>query len=103
MNVEHLAWYQRECDDLEVIHNSFGRWLWKVGKVQNELVRGESGRSSFTERDVKCFVDWLFRIVYEESMVSDVYEESMVSDIRRACLMEVVYKSRWWARLQSCL
>ena len=24
-----LAWYQRECDDLDVIQNGFGRWLWK--------------------------------------------------------------------------
>ena len=47
-----LAWYQRECDDLEVIKNGFGRWLWEVGKVRNELVRGESGWSSFTEREV---------------------------------------------------
>ena len=23
--------------------NGFGRWLCEVGKVQNELVRGESG------------------------------------------------------------
>ena len=38
-----LAWYQCECDDLEVIHYGFGRWLWEVGKVRNELVRGESG------------------------------------------------------------
>ena len=22
-----LAWYQHECDDLEVIQNGFGRWL----------------------------------------------------------------------------
>ena len=34
---------------------------------------------------VKCTVDWLVRIVYEECLVSD---------IRRACLMEVGYKSR---------
>ena len=84
-----LAWYQRECDDLEVIQNGFGRWLWEVGNVWNELVRGESGWSSFAEREVKCIVDWLLRIVYEESLVSD---------IGRACLMEVGYKSRWWAR-----
>ena len=38
---------------------------------------------------MKCIVDWLLRIVYEKSLVSD---------IRRACLMEVGYKSRWWAR-----
>ena len=42
-----LALYQRECDDLEVIQNGFGRRLWEVGKVRNELVRGESGWSSF--------------------------------------------------------
>ena len=84
-----LAWYQCECDDLEVIQNGFRRWLWEVGNVRNELVRGESGWSSFAEREVKCIVDWLLRIVYEESLVSD---------IGRACLMEVGYKSRWWAR-----
>ena len=49
----------------------------------------ESGWSSFSEREVKCIVDWLLRIVYEESLVSD---------IGRACLMEVGYRSRWWAR-----
>ena len=38
---------------------------------------------------MKYIVDWLLRIVYEESLVSD---------IGRACLMEVGYKSRWWAR-----
>ena len=38
-----LAWYQRECDNLEVIQNGFGRWLWEVGQVRNELVTGESG------------------------------------------------------------
>ena len=84
-----LAWYQRECDDLEVIQNSFGRWLWEVGNVWNELVRSESRWSLFAEREVKCIVDWLLRIVYEENLLSD---------IGRACLMEVGYKSRWWAR-----
>ena len=84
-----LAWYQRECDDLEVIQNGFGRWLWEVGKVWTELVKGESGWSSFVESEVKYIVDWLLRIVYEESLVSD---------IGRAFLVEVEYKSRWWAR-----
>ena len=81
MDVEH----HRECDDLEVIYNGFGRRLWEVGKVRNELVRDESGWSSFAEREVKCSVDWLLRIVYGESLVSD---------IERACLMEVGYTSR---------
>ena len=34
-------------------------------------------------------MDWLLRIVYEESLVSD---------IGRVCLKEVGYKSRWCAR-----
>ena len=67
-----LAWYQHKRGDLEVIQNGFGRWLWEVGKVRNEIVRGESGWSSFAEREVKCIVDWLIRIVYEESLVSDI-------------------------------
>ena len=33
-------------------------------------MRGESGWSSFSEREVKCIVDWLLMIVYEESLVS---------------------------------
>ena len=41
------------------------------------------------EREVNGIVDWLLRIVYEESMVSD---------IGRTCLMDIGYKSRWWAR-----
>ena len=28
-----LAWYQRECDDLELILNGFGSLLREVGKV----------------------------------------------------------------------
>ena len=55
-----------------MIQNGVGRWLWEVGNVRNELVRGESGWSSFAEREVKCIVDWLLRIVYEESLVSDI-------------------------------
>ena len=73
-----LAWCQRECDDLEVIQKGFGRWLWEVGKVRNELVRGKSRWSSFVESEVKCIVDWL---------LSAVYKGSLVSDIERACLM----------------
>ena len=73
-----LAWYQHEWDDLEVIQNGFGRWLWEVGKVRNELVRGESGWSSFAEMEVKCIVDWPLRIVYEESLVFGINERTDV-------------------------
>ena len=52
-------------------------------------MRGESEWSSFAEREVKCIVDWLLRIVYEESLVFE---------LGRACRMEVEYKSRCWER-----
>ena len=46
-----LVWYQHECDDLEVRQNAMGRWLWDVGNVRNELIIGETGWSSFEERE----------------------------------------------------
>ena len=45
-----------------------------------EFIRGKGGQ---------MYCDWLLRIVYEESLVSD---------IGKACVMEVGYKARWWAR-----
>ena len=75
--------YQRECDALEVMQNGFGRWLWEVGKVRNELAREQSGWSSIVEREVNGMVDCLIMIVYEESIVSD---------IGRACLRDIGYK-----------
>ena len=59
---EALSWSQHECADLKVIQNGFGRWLWEVGKLRNELVRGESGWSPFAEIEVKGMVDWLLRM-----------------------------------------
>ena len=47
-----------------------------IGKLRNELVRGESGWSLFAEREVKCIVDWLFRIGYEESLPHNTLEGS---------------------------
>ena len=74
-----LAWYQQECDDLEVRQNGMGRWLWDVGNVRNELIRGETGWSTFEEREAKAMVKWMLRVVFEVNMVSE---------IGRACLIE---------------
>ena len=53
-----LAWYQAECDDLEVLQNEMGKWIWGVGiNVRNELVRGETGFSMFQEREAKAMCD----------------------------------------------
>ena len=46
-------------------------------------------RVHLRKMEVKNIVDWLLRIMYKESLVSD---------IGRACLMEIGYNSRWWAR-----
>ena len=48
-----LTWYQHECDDLEVRQNGMGKWLWDVGNVRNELIRGQTGWSTFEETKVK--------------------------------------------------
>ena len=58
-----LAWYQHECDDLEVRQNGMGRWLWDVVNVRNELIRGETRWSTFEEREAKAMVKWMLRVV----------------------------------------
>ena len=55
-----------------------GRWLWDVGNVRNELIRGETGWSTFEERE--AMVKWMLRVVFEENLVSE---------ISRACLIEI--------------
>ena len=46
-----LVWSQNECNNLEGKQNEMGRWLWDVVKVKNELRRGETGWSTFEERE----------------------------------------------------
>ncbi len=87
-----LVWYQKECDDLEVMQNDLGRWVWNVGtNVRTELLRGETGWSSFEEREAKAMVACLLRIIFEDNLISE---------IGRACLIEIGGKSRWWSRLR---
>ena len=61
------------------------RWLWGVGNVRNELIRGETGWSSFEQREAKAMVKWMVRVVFEENLVSE---------IGRVCLIEIGCKSR---------
>ena len=60
-----------------------------MGNVRNELIRVETGWSTFEEREAKAIVTWMLRVVFEENMVSE---------IGRACLIEVGCKSIWWSR-----
>ena len=49
-------WYQHECDDLEIRQNGMGWWLWDVGNVRNELIRGDTEWRAFEEREAKSMV-----------------------------------------------
>ena len=64
-------------------------WLWDVGNVRNELIRGETGWSTFEEREAKAMVKWMLRVLFEVNLTSE---------IGRACLVEIGCKSRWWGR-----
>ena len=74
-----LAWYQKECDDLKIRENVMVRWLWDVDDVRNEIIRGETGWSTFEEREEKVMVEWMVRVVVEENLMSEIW---------RACLIE---------------
>ena len=39
-----------------------GWWLWDVGNVRNELIRGETGWSTFEEREAKSMVKWMLKV-----------------------------------------
>ena len=71
-----LAWYRKECDDLEIRQNGMGGWLWDVENVRNELIRGETGWSTFEGREAKVMVEWMLRVVFEGNLIG------------RACLIE---------------
>ena len=73
-------WYQHECDDLNVRQNGMGRWLWDVGNVRNELIRGVTGCSTFEELKAKAMVKWMLRVVFEDNIMSE---------ISTACLIEL--------------
>ena len=59
-----LVWYQAECNDSK--HNEMGRWLWDAVNAKNELIRGETGWSTFEEREAKAMASLLLRIVFNE-------------------------------------
>ena len=67
------------------------RWVDGFGDVKNELVRGETGWSSFKEREAKVKIKWFVRLLFGENVVSE---------IGRVCLHEVGLKSRWWERVK---
>ena len=60
-----LTWYEKEYDELERMQREMGRWIWGCKLyVKNELVQGETGWSSFREREVKAKIKWLVRLAF---------------------------------------
>ena len=40
-----------------------GRWLWDMENLRNELIREETGYSTFEEREAKVMVEWMLKII----------------------------------------
>ena len=88
-----LSWYEKECDELEILQREMGRRIWGCKMyVKNELVRGETRWSSFKEREAKAKIKWFVRLLFGENVVSE---------IGKACLLGVGLKSRWWKRVKD--
>ena len=87
-----LVWLQSEYNALETKQNEMGRWIWDVGNVRNELVRGESGWSTFEEREAKAMMNCFVRMIFYKNIVAD---------IGVSCLLELGGASKWWRRLQG--
>ena len=85
------CWDQNECNKLESFQNDMGRWLWGVDGVKNECIRGETGWSTFLEREAKSKIEWARRIIFEENIMSE---------IGRASILEIGFKSKWWKRVK---
>ena len=60
-----------------------------MDNVRNELIRGETGWSTFEEREAKVMVEWMLRVVVLKTLMSE---------IERVCFIETGCKSRWWTR-----
>ena len=48
--------------------------------LEMKLIRGETGWSTFEEREAKAMVKWMLKVVFEANLVSE---------IGRACLIEL--------------
>ena len=86
-----VVWTQSECDALERMQSDMGRWIWRAEtSVRNACIRGETGWSTFAEREAKAKMSYMSKVVFGNGNVSE---------IGRACVMELGCKSRWWRRV----
>ena len=71
----------------------FGRWLWGLEKsVLNGVIHGETGWSTFWEREAKD----------RASFVSRVMEgNGIVAKVGKACVEEIGVAAKWWRGVVS--
>ncbi|ELT96537.1 hypothetical protein CAPTEDRAFT_216074 [Capitella teleta] len=59
-----LVWNENVQNNVERMQNEFGPWMWRLDRtVRNAAVHGESGWSSFWEREVKAKVAFVKCVV----------------------------------------
>ena len=86
-----LVWKAEEREELERGQREFGRWLWRVERsVRNECVHGESGWSTYKEREEKALLDFVRRVYVGGGLTALV---------GRGVLFELGLKSRWWNKI----
>jgi hypothetical protein len=89
-----VNWKEVERQKLEKMQMAFGRWMWGFHKsVRNGIVHGESGWSSFEERESKAKLGYVNRVLKGG--------EDLVVGVGRASLMEMGMRSRWWKTVEK--
>lgn len=86
--VAAVGWTAAERRKVENLQMDFGRWLWRAGRwVRNVVIHGETGWSTFWEREAKVRATFINRVLDGNGVVSEV---------GRGCVEEIGVKSRWW-------
>ena len=66
-----VGWSVGEREKAERMQREVGRWLWRVEKsVRNGVVHGETGWSSFWEREAKVRVAFMCRVLEGSDFVA---------------------------------
>jgi hypothetical protein len=89
-----VGWKAKERQQAEGLQKDFGRWLWGVERsVRNGVIHGETGWSTFWEREAKDRASFLARVLENEN--------DCVGRCGRACVEEIGVASKWWRGVVS--
>ena len=88
-----VGWRREEKRRIEQLQKDFGRWLWRFGgSVRNLCIRGETGWSTFEEREMKAKLLFVDRVINGGGRVSEV---------ARGVLMEIGHRASWWREVKK--